>query len=342
MSKNIAGLLVNQMDINEVIEIAKELIEKNRIVNIEQIYNTAIRQSKFNKEGLKLILNYLYENRILMEGTKILKSNVLSNDTRELIFKFIKRYPGVNYSALKNNLFSEFDLNDMKMGNGQVTWHLEVLLKFKWIKKLKFKNYVIYFPFEMEPQHAKFYFLLRNKINREIISNLLKSKSLRQADIPELINESKGNVYYHIKVMIKEKIINSQKKEGDLEIKLNQNIEDIITKIFKEIMDKLLKSKERVLDIERSPMKDQLKKEEKSELIKINIADKAEEGSIVEIQEKSIFESDNVKVEKEQEEIINVKQKESEKITENSVIKEDFQKELKEKRRDKKQLSRPI
>ena len=47
--------------------------------------------------------------------------------------------------------------------------------------------------------------------------------------------------------MIKEKIINSQKKEGDLEIKLNQNIRDIIIKIFKEINDKLLKPKERFL-----------------------------------------------------------------------------------------------
>ena len=66
-----------------------------------------------------------------------------------------------------------------------------------------------------------------------------------------------------------------------------------------------------------------------------------------------MFESDKVKVKKEQEEIINAKQKESEKITENSVIKEeiqegknrieeDFQKELKEKRKDKKQLSKPI
>ena len=88
----------------------------------------------------------------------MLIANVLSNDIRELIFNFIKRYPGVNYSALKNNLFSEFDLNDMKMGNGQIAWHLEVLLKFKFIRKLKFKKYVIYFPFEMEPQHAKFYF----------------------------------------------------------------------------------------------------------------------------------------------------------------------------------------
>lgn len=46
----------------------------------------------------------------------------------------------------------------------------------------------------MAPETALSYFLLRNRINRKIIKILNDKGSMKQADIPQVINESKGNV----------------------------------------------------------------------------------------------------------------------------------------------------
>ncbi|MFX1385241.1 MAG: hypothetical protein ACFFBP_22735 [Promethearchaeota archaeon] len=236
---------LDQMEIRAVLEVAKELVYKNRVVKIEVLFNIAKRRLKLKSLGLKLILKYLFENKILVEGSKIIKSEVLSNEMRALIYKFIQKYPGVNFSALKNNLTSEFDEYDIKMGTGQLIWHVEILMKYEFLRKIEFKKYTLYFPYIMDPEHAKYYFLLRDQINRKIIKTLIEKDSLKQADIPNIINELKGSVYYHIKSLKKENILNSETRSGALEVWLNQEKRALIIEILDEIEQKLSELKEK-------------------------------------------------------------------------------------------------
>jgi len=285
---NMSGIQdLDQMEIRAVLEVAKELVYKNRVVKIEDLFNIAKRRLKLKSVGLKLILKYLFENKILIEGSKIIKSEVLSNDVRVLIYKFIQKYPGVNFSALKNNLTSEFDDYDIKIGTGQLIWHVEVLMKFEFLRKLKFKKYSLYFPYIMEPEHALYYFLLRDQINRKIIKTLIEHGSLRQADIPNIINELKGSVYYHIKTLIKKNILNSETRSGALEVWLKQEKRALIIEILDEIEQRLneLKEKYNVKKVEDKELVG-----EKMELKhKINIsADTIEEKQVDEVERELI------------------------------------------------------
>ncbi|MFX0073242.1 MAG: hypothetical protein ACFFAO_19355 [Candidatus Hermodarchaeota archaeon] len=228
-----------QTEAQAVLEIAKELAGKNKTLNIERLFDTARRRLKTHPQGLKKLLKHLFENKILVEGSKLIKSEVLENEIRDLIYKFLKKYPGVNFSALKNNLFSEFGKDDMNVGTGQMLWHLGVLLKFEFIVKFEYKNYTLYFPYEMKSEEALFYFLLRDSINRKIIYTIVENEPIKQAEIPEIINELKGTVYYHLNTMKEEKIVFSEKKAGGLEVCINPKKKGLIIEMIGEIEKKL-------------------------------------------------------------------------------------------------------
>ena len=242
MSKLSEARKPDQLEIQAVINIAKELVDKNKIVKLEKLFNIAKKRLGINTQGLNYILKYLLDNKILIEGSKIIKSEALSNENRMVIFKFIKKYPGVNFSALKNNVLPESNL-----GTGQIIWHLEILMNFRYINKINFKNFTLYLPYEMAPEQALCYFLLRNRINRKIIKILNNKGSMKQADIPQAINESKGNVYYHIKLLNKEKLLISEKISGNLEARLNAINKDLLIEIIEEVENKLINLKKKYI-----------------------------------------------------------------------------------------------
>ena len=232
----------DQWKIQAVINIAKEIAEQNKIVKMEKLFNTSKKRLGINSQKLKFILKYLFDNKILIEDSKIIKSEALSNENRAEIFKFIKKYPGVNFSALKNNVLPESNL-----GTGQIIWHLEILMNFRYINKMTFKKYTLYLPYEMAPEQALLYFLLRDRINRKIIKILNDKGSMKQADIPQAINESKGNIYYHIKTLNEEKLLISEKISGNLEARLNAVNKDLLIEIIEDVENKLINLKKKYI-----------------------------------------------------------------------------------------------
>ena len=136
MSKFLDFQKRDQTKVQAVINIAKEIVEENKIIKMEKLFNIAKKRLGIHNQKLNYILKYLLDNKILIEGSKIIKSEALSNENRAAIFKFIKKYPGVNFSALKNNV-----LPDSNIGTGQIIWHLEILENFKYINIMNFKPY---------------------------------------------------------------------------------------------------------------------------------------------------------------------------------------------------------
>ena len=244
---------IYQMEMQAVIEVAKELVDKNKTVKVEQLFNVAKRRLKLNAEGLKQILKHLFDNKILVEGSKMIKSEVLSNEIRNLLYKFINKYPGVNFSALKKNFLREFGKNGFSIGTGQYIWHLEVLRKFNWLKTVKFKNYTLYCPYDMETEHVIYYFLMRNKINRKILSKLIENEPLKQAKLPNVINELKGSVYYHITTMKDVNLLLSEKKSGGLEVSIIPEKSSLIIEILGDVENKLHELHERKMSIKSKP-----------------------------------------------------------------------------------------
>lgn len=186
--------------IEKVLDIAEDLKKNNKIIQIDLLYKIARRKLKIEAKNLFFIINYLINNKIIVEGTKFLKRDILKNQHRFEIYQFIKTYPGVHFSVIKKKILPEG-------GAGQFIFHLDVLLKFDFIKKVDVKNYSLFLPYDMDEQLGIFYFLLRDKINRKILKYLKDIDPAQQSDIYNNVAEKKGSVIYHINTLEEFKLV---------------------------------------------------------------------------------------------------------------------------------------
>ncbi|TFF93636.1 MAG: hypothetical protein EU544_05595 [Promethearchaeota archaeon] len=222
---------INHPSFHQVLEIAEELVDNNQVIQIDLLYKLAKRRLKIESKGLYSIINKLIQRKIIVEGTKLLRHEVLNNSYREEIFQYVKNYPGVHFSIIKEKVMADGS-------TGQFVWHIEVLLKFEFIKKLEIKNYSLFLPYEMDEELGTYYFLLRDRLNRRIVKHIKNGEAYKQSDIYNSLDDSKGTVIYHIQTLEeygivdvfdpeetrgKEVIVNSEKRE--LLLKIISNIE---------------------------------------------------------------------------------------------------------------------
>ena len=229
------------------------MINQNRPIDINKLYKLAKRELKFKSDTLFHIIKVLFHEGYIIEGSKLIRQELLKNPYRAIIYRFIKLHPGVNFSTIKKFAFSKEDdkvksiLNEKSEdfgSSGQFIWHLEVLLKFKCVKKIEFGNFSLFVPFEMDEYLAKYYFLLRDNINRKILDLVLDKGKIKQANIPKFFEIPRGTIYYHIKIMLEEKMIFSEKINDKMHISLNFERKPILLDIKKNIELELLKVRE--------------------------------------------------------------------------------------------------
>ncbi len=144
-------------------------------------------------------------------------------DVWKEIYNFIKANPGAHFSILRKRALSY-----ESESSGQLVWHLEMLLNFNYINKIKVGNYTVFLPIEMEADLGMIYFLLRDKINRKIVDLLTIQNSIKNSEIFKLIDEKREKVNYRLKNLIDYDLI-SYKEESSKEVYLNPiKQEDVI------------------------------------------------------------------------------------------------------------------
>ncbi len=226
------SLGLDHPSVKKVLEIAEDIMNKNKVLNVENLYNLAKKRLKIPKRGLLSIIHFLLNKKILIEGSKFSKEMLFSNKLRYTIYRFIKTTGGSHFSLIRKNVIA--DHSDNLGSSGQLIWHLEMLLKFRYIKKVKVGNYSVFLPFEMDEDLGKINFLLKDRINRKILNILIEQESIKQSEVYKLINEKRENVYYRINNLIEHNTI-IVKEEFDNYVYLNRNQKNKIIQISKRL-----------------------------------------------------------------------------------------------------------
>ena len=232
---------IDHPSVKRVLEIAEEIMGKNKVLNIENLYNLAKKQLKIPRNGLLSIIQFLINKKLLIEGSKFSKETVLSNQIRRGIYYFIRTNPAIHFSVLRRKAFSE------TMGSsGQLVWHLEMLLKFNYIKKIKVGNYTVFLPFDLSEDTGRIIFLLRDRINNKLMKLLTEENNVLKSEIYKEIDEKREVVYYRINNLINHDIITFS-ETSDKILCINSNVKenvDEILKTFKIYIEKNKSSKE--------------------------------------------------------------------------------------------------
>ena len=189
-------LTLEHPSVQQVIEIAKEIVHENKILTTRIIYNRAKHRLKIPRNGLLKIIQMLIDRNILVDGSRFTSDSVLSNKMRKFIYEIISTDLGIYFSEIKRKINSVSEIS-----TGQLIWHIEMLLKFALIKKIKFKNYSIFLPPDVEEQLGVIYFLLRDKINFGILKLLSEKNSVQKSSLYEDLKEDREKIYYHIQIL---------------------------------------------------------------------------------------------------------------------------------------------
>ena len=65
--------------VKQVLEIAKEIIDQNKVLNVELLYNIAKKRLGIPRRGLSSIIQALLNRKILVEGSKYTRDTVMQN-----------------------------------------------------------------------------------------------------------------------------------------------------------------------------------------------------------------------------------------------------------------------
>jgi predicted transcriptional regulator len=225
------SLGLDHPSIQQVIQIALELTEEHKVINTELLYNRAKRFLKIPGSGLKTIIQMLLNRKILVDGSRFTRETVLKNDFRYKVYKIIKTNIGAHFSFLKNEIS---DQKEGEMGVGHLIWHLEKLLEFNLIKKVKVKNCTIFLPVEIDDDIGILHFFLRDEVNRKIVEFLLHNENVKKADIYKELNSKREKTYYHINKLIESEILSSN-AEDDI-VFVNPSKKDLIIEVINSIM----------------------------------------------------------------------------------------------------------
>ncbi|MBD3255700.1 MAG: hypothetical protein GF383_11455 [Candidatus Lokiarchaeota archaeon] len=146
-----------------VLDVIQEYLDKNRYFNeskIKPIVLSRVSKSSINinKEGIKLILKSLVEKNFIVNGSKLVKEDILKNSNRKKIYSYILEHPGTYF----NKVVEKFNLS-----NSVVEWHISMLSKFGFIRREKINSHEVYFSKEISKAKGKIiHLILREKCDQ--------------------------------------------------------------------------------------------------------------------------------------------------------------------------------
>ncbi|MHA1242376.1 MAG: hypothetical protein ACTSQU_16575 [Promethearchaeota archaeon] len=199
------SLTLNHPSVQSVIEIAKEVINNNNVLDTELLYTLAKRRLKFPRKGLLSIIQLLINKKVLVEGSKYTRDEILINKYRFNLYRFLTSYLGAHFSTIKKQIIT--DKSGSLGSSGQLIWHLEMLIKFNYIKKIKIKNYTVFLPYEIDDEIGLLHFILHDEIYLKIIQLLLSNEKLKKSEVHKLLDEKRETIYYRINNLIEFNII---------------------------------------------------------------------------------------------------------------------------------------
>ncbi len=151
-----------------VLTVIQEYLNKNRYFNMKDILPFIKARFKMasvniNNRGIEEILKTLSQKKIIVEGSKLTREDLLINQKRSLIYEFIGKNPGTYFNRIVKKL---------NLSNHVVIWHLEMLLKFEFIKRQKIENHEIYFDFEYRLKNTELKYFTSKEKSKLIIDYL--------------------------------------------------------------------------------------------------------------------------------------------------------------------------
>ena len=208
---------------NLVLGIINEYLDKNRTFEVSKIL--PIISSRFakasyliNKNGILEVIQSLVRKKIIIEGSKFTKERVLTNQNRKNIYENIVKTPGIFFNKL---------VKILKLKPPIVEWHINILIKFEFIKKEKIDNREAYFEFGYKfEQQELLHFLSRDKYNRIIEYLRMYTEGATKTHLSKQLGMHPNTIKKYMKKLEEFKLLTHKKLSNKTLYFLNEDFYD--------------------------------------------------------------------------------------------------------------------
>ncbi|MBN1803246.1 MAG: hypothetical protein JW891_17175 [Candidatus Lokiarchaeota archaeon] len=203
---NIFGILDRDSIIFESVQ---QYMEKNRCFETNKILPVlksicSKTGANFTEHGIKLALKNLINSKCFVEGSKLIKNEVLNNPNRAEIYDYIKKNPGVHFSNITKTL---------NLNNYLTRWHLDVLLKFEYIWNENIGNMEVFFDGDIRKEDGRIIHLLSRDKVRLILDFIRKDSNgnMTKYRISKALNMHLNTVTKYVSLLENHEILKSTK-----------------------------------------------------------------------------------------------------------------------------------
>jgi predicted transcriptional regulator len=204
-----------------VLDIVHDYLNHKRQFDIDDIVpyiNFRLRKSPndLNYQGIKSILKTLVKKNFLIEGSKLTSEDVLTNEKRKIIYDYIIKNPGSYFTKIVKKL---------SLSNHVVVWHLNILLKFNFIKKRIIDKHEIYFDSKVDVREAKFKFYISLEKSNTIIQYLKKNNiGVTKTKLSKALEMHLNTISKYINILQKIQVIYEEKIDHQTLFFLNESL----------------------------------------------------------------------------------------------------------------------
>ncbi|TXT65281.1 MAG: hypothetical protein BAJALOKI1v1_450011 [Promethearchaeota archaeon] len=149
----------------EIIHTINSYLEENKTFKVKKIIpyiNSQISKKglNLNQNGIKSVLSKLLKKKLIVEGSKLTRHDILENSKRQAIYCFVEQNPG----SISNVI-----MNEVQVSNYELYWHLKMLEKFDYIKIGTIQGHTAYFATEVPPKEMNTQYILNKPKSKRIL-----------------------------------------------------------------------------------------------------------------------------------------------------------------------------
>jgi DNA-binding HxlR family transcriptional regulator len=173
-----------------IMRICTELSAQNKVIQISSIYRRARRELKVPGIDIDNAIQRLIQAKKIIPGQVVCTSNVLENETRQIIYNRIASVP-CKYP---------YDLQqELQIGAGLLAWHLKKLVDFGLIKQVSFRTRTLFALPTLDEKDIIIYYISSKSVTIQTILGALSQKSMPKTTLFTLIPAKRTTLLYHLK-----------------------------------------------------------------------------------------------------------------------------------------------
>lgn len=206
-------------DINEValeiLKIAEELASKKPL-DVRVLYKTARKRLKYSDDDINKAIYDFILKKIIIPERKIVKTQVLSNERRDIIFDYIRKTPGAHLREIREKL---------KLNPHVASLHLKILENFEFIYGKKHLKYRVFFPTDFNRENEEPILALKNEKAENIYFFVKEQGEISQKQIQEEFSDeiSPKMINYHLEPLILAGLIEQVNRDDQELLKINED-----------------------------------------------------------------------------------------------------------------------